>query len=147
VGTVPAVTFRRAALSAVLSCVLFAAACGSGDSDEDNAASAVRSYFAALADGDGGKACGHLTGNGQRLLLELVFADLPVQAQDTCAENVEAMADSFGHEEKDALRDAKVTAMLSDRDTATATIEGSAASPTVQKGRDGTWRIEDGLFD
>jgi hypothetical protein len=30
--------------------------------------------------------------------------------------------------------------------TATATIDGSEVKPTVQKGEDGMWRIEDGLL-
>lgn len=124
-----------------LSLVLPLAACGSED---EEAASIVRSYLQAVAEGNGHAACDLLTGEQQRHVLDQFSNQLPELGAVSCAHAVEMTAENFGRDETTRLAAAEVTATVTG-DTATATIEGATETAQLTRTEAG-WLISGGLF-
>ncbi|HET6494689.1 MAG TPA: hypothetical protein VFH61_04885 [Thermoleophilia bacterium] len=132
---------RATAPVLVVAALLALAGCGS---DEDNVSDAVTTYYDALADGDGEKACDQLSGNGTRELVAFANEQLPELGTLDCASIVEQFSGLIGEDERNILRDAEVTDVEIDGDEATAQIEGATASPVLVKS-DGDWLIDSGF--
>ena len=122
--------------------VLSVAGCGD-DGSAGSPTDAVRAYNAAVADGDGDRACGHLDKPAQEELRKSTQG--PTSA--SCEKVIETLAAFYDQGTKDRLRDAKVQA---DRqgDRATATFEAPAAlgGPDREQSYelrsvDGDWKI------
>lgn len=101
-------TARTPQLIAVLvaaGALTFAGGCGGGGSDRDKATATVKDFLSAIADGDGGKACDQLTGPARRDFLD------GTQTTD-CGAAAKRVSDQLSDDEKQKLRDAKVTVDL-----------------------------------
>lgn len=128
-------------LLAVLAAAFTFAGCG--NSTADDAAQPVKTYFDALADGDGERACDQLAGEAQRELVVSAVEQVPELNITTCAETVEAVSGMIGPDEESRLRDAEMRVEV-DGDTATVTPEGGTDSAEVAQ-IDGRWLIVGGL--
>lgn len=131
-------------LVSLAACVLAGSGCGSESSDEEKAAAAVQTYLSAVAEGDGDSACEQLSGNGQRELIGFVNRQLPQVGTIECAKVVSTLNGAMGPDEEALLRDAEVTTVEIDGDSATATVEGANVRPTLIKSGD-DWLIETGF--
>lgn len=116
---------------------------GCGNSPADEAAQPVETYFDALADGDGERACDQLAGEAQRELVVSAAEELPELGVTTCAETVEAVSGIIGPDEESRLRNAEMRVEVNG-DTATVTPESGTDSADVAK-VDGRWLIVGGL--
>lgn len=116
-------------------------ACGGDESDA--AAEPVRVYFAALADGDGERACEQITGEAQREMLGYLGDLLPEFGVRTCAEGIEVLAGNMGADERAILEDATFEIEI-DGDRATVEPEGGTQAASVEK-IEGRWLITGGL--
>lgn len=85
--------------------VTFAGGCGGSGSDRDKASAAVKGFLSAIADGDGAQACDQLTGSARRDFLA------GTQTSD-CDAAAKRVSDQLSDDEKQKLRDAKVTVDL-----------------------------------
>jgi hypothetical protein len=113
--------------------VLAAGAALAGCGDEDEIKKVGKTYFTALADGDGRKACDQLTPKARSEVARAFGA--PSYGLD-CREFVEQKLYLFvGREGKDALRGTKLTPVEVDGDEAT------AGNVHFRKD-DGKWRVE-----
>jgi hypothetical protein len=101
--------------------VLSVAGCGD-DGSAGSPADAVRSYNAAVADGDGERACERLDDTAQKELRESAQGAI----RGSCAKVVEALAAFYDETTKERLRDAKVKAEPQGA-RATATFRAPAA--------------------
>ena len=122
--------------------VLSVSACGD-DTGSGSPADAVRSYNAAIADGDGGRACDHLVESAQKELQDSAQGAI----RGSCAKVVEALAAFYDEATKERLRDAKVQAEP-EGDRATATFKAPAALGGPDRAQsyemrrvDGDWKI------
>ncbi len=122
--------------------VLAVSGCGD-DATSGSPADAVRDYNAAVADGDGERACGRLEKTAQEELQQSSQGSL----RGSCAQVVETLAGFYDDATKDALRETKVEAQTNG-DRAPATF----ISPSALGGRqreqsyelrrvDGDWKI------
>jgi hypothetical protein len=122
--------------------VLSVSACGD-DGTSGSPADAVRSYNAAVADGDGERACERLDGTAQDELRESAQGSI----RGSCEKVVEALAAFYDEATKERLRDAKVKAEpQGDRATATfsapAALGGPAREQAYELRRvDDSWKI------
>ena len=117
-----------------LAVLVLAAGCGSdGGGDIDQARDAVSDYFAAIAQGDGARACDRMTEQAQQQ-----FADEGGTA--SCEEAVERLSEQLADEDLAPLRDPQVDVTLN-RDKASASVEDGPSDITVVK-VDGEWRID-----
>ena len=126
----------------VVAIVLFMAGCGD-DTGSGSPAEAVRSYNAAVADGDGGRACDHLEKTARKELQDSAQGAI----RGSCAKVVEALAAFYDEATKERLRDAKVQAEP-EGDRATATFKAPAALGGPDRAQsyemrrvDGGWKI------
>jgi len=114
-----------------------------GGNEEDRAAEPVKSYLAALADGDGERACDQLTGNAQRELIAGLAEGLPEAGVMTCEEAVEKMSGIVGPDEADLLSDAEVEVTLDGDRGKARPVEGTDTIDIVKS--DGRWLIDGGF--
>ena len=114
--------------------VLTVAGCGNGGS-ASSPADAVRSYNAAVADGDGERACARLDSAAQDELRESTQGAI----RGSCRQVIETLAAFYDDATKQRLRETKVDTHTDD-DSATATF----ASPVALGGPDGraTYELE-----
>lgn len=132
---------RHRLLTLLAAASLFAAGCGGGGGGGGDDAEAVErvvsGYLAALAAGDGARACGLLTENAQLGVFEFerVHAnpDHPGEACAAVASEYDAGAD------RDALRSASVGEVVVDGSDAGAVVEGV---PVKLRLVEGEWRID-----
>ena len=119
----------RRALASALAAVALLAGCG----EEDEIKDVGRTYFTALADGDGRKACDQLTPKARSEFARSLGA--PGYGLD-CRQFVEQKLYLFvGRDGKDAYRSVKLTPVKIDGDKAT------AGNVHFRK-EDGEWRVE-----
>lgn len=119
---------------------------GCGQSDQEQAEGAVTGYLGGLADGDGAKACSHLTGNAKRELSEFLakqlggYGDFSV----SCEAQIEELSGAIGEDERPLLRDAEVEVSV-DGNSATAYLAGGdgRAITLVMSGDE--WLIDKGF--
>jgi hypothetical protein len=111
---------------------LFATGCG-GQSDADRIQQTVKTYLSALADGDGAKACDQLTGDQTRAVVDHAITSLPELQASGCADALTKLSGSLGADEKQTLRDAKVTQVQVSGDSATAEVVGGSKTAELQK--------------
>jgi hypothetical protein len=125
-----------------LALVLSVSACGD-DGAAGSPADAVRSYNAAVADGDGERACGHL----EETAREELQSSSQGAIRGSCAKVVEALAAFYDEATKERLRDAKVQAdPQGDRATATFRAPAALGGPDREQSYelrrvDGDWKI------
>jgi hypothetical protein len=121
---------------AVSIAALFLAACGGGDGDDGGKReieATIKGYLAAVADGDGRRACGYLTENAQLGIFEFrrvhVGPDHPGQA---CAAIVER------NRRPPQTRGVEISGIEIDGDEAEASVSGT---PVELRKTDGAWKI------
>jgi hypothetical protein len=119
--------------------VLTVAACGN-DGAAGSPGDAVRSYNAAVADGDGGRACERLDKAAQDELRQSTQGAM----RGSCKQVIEALAGFYDDATKERLRETKVETRT-DGDSATATF-ASPVGPDRQatyglERNDGDWKI------
>jgi hypothetical protein len=86
------------------SCGVAAIGCGgSGDDPE----AVVKDFLSAIAEGDGDKACDQLTGDARREFLAGV-------GKENCDDAAELVSGALSDDEKDKLKDAKLSSKSSD---------------------------------
>ena len=132
-----------ACVAVVLVSVFFISACGSS-SDKDEIAQTVQMYLAALANGDGAKACDQLTGQQARAVFEGMVLQLPELRATSCADALSKLSGSLGADEKAALGGAETTNVRVDGDSATAELVGGTKTVDLVNA-DGRWLISGGL--
>jgi hypothetical protein len=120
--------------------LLTVAGCG-GDGSGGSPGDAVRSYNAAVADGDGGRACARLDTAAQDELRNSTQGAI----RGSCRQVIETLAAFYDDATKQRLRQTKVESRSHD-DTATATFASPVALPagraTYELRRvDGEWKI------
>ena len=116
---------------------------GCGTNDQDRVSSTVKTYLAALADGDGGRACDQLTGQAQRDLVAGLLEKVPELAALSCPEAVQKIGALIGPDEKAMLTDAKIRVTL-DGDRAKAIPAGGTDTVDLVKTGSG-WLISGGF--
>jgi hypothetical protein len=123
------------------------AGCGGDDKDSDSGSdrgydpagevrSVLNDYFAALADGDGEKACGFLSEDGRKKIEDA--------GQGECAALVETGVEQTG---KDPYKDVKLSSIEVTDDTATTHYSIEVEGQTVEADQslvkeDGEWKLE-----
>ena len=123
--------------------VLSVSGCGD-DGSAGSPADAVRAYNAAVADGDGGRACDQLDETAQDELRDSAQGSI----RGSCATVVEALAAFYDETTKERLRDAKVKAEAQgDRATATVSAPAALGGPAREQSYelrrvDGDWKID-----
>ena len=113
----------------VLAVVALLAGCGGGDSEEAAASETVSEFLTALAEGDGGRACAHLT-ESARGVVETAAGVLPDVPVVTCSAVLERIGELIPAESKEQLRDLPEGIGPED-----ARIEGETAVVTVPGAR------------
>jgi hypothetical protein len=128
--------FRRIAAPAAVLVAL--AGCGGAKSDRSQVTSVVRSYFAALATGNGKELCSLLTGTAKQQLVRSGAA-LSVLTHSSnslsCADDVKSVSEILGSDQVAELRKVKLTVASLTR--ATARVRAK-----VQKGHTATVPLE-----
>jgi hypothetical protein len=111
--------------------------CGSDDapragSDRDQLEAAATGYMQALADGEGDKACGHLTERAQQDLATIMDAS-------SCPDAIEKMHAVLDDAQRDKLRDLRVARSRIDGARAKVTFAGA---DTITLARaEGDWKV------
>jgi SnoaL-like domain len=131
------VSTRAASLAMVAACALAGAGCG--ESDEEQVEDTVKAYMSAVADGDGEEACEQLTERGRR---EIAEGLTEVTGGEGCAGAFESLHARAGERALRRLRNAEVTSVTVDGDTATLRIEDAPHPPKLRK-IDGEWKIDE----
>jgi hypothetical protein len=113
---------------------------GGGGDDESQIRNVITSYAAAVADRDGDKACGYLTDTA-RQQIEAVADSLDA---DGCAGVMEKLTEQASSDDRDQLKDIKVTSVKIDGDRATVQVEaaGEKGDPSTVVKQDGDWKID-----
>jgi hypothetical protein len=138
---------RGARLRLVLVVAAACSLCGCGGSgDGDAAKNVVKTYFSALADADGARACSQLDSAEQRLILDQVQTRAPKVGAKTCADALTALGEQLPEAAKDKLRTAELSDVSIDGDAATVTIKGATSDAKLTKSG-GRWLISGGLFE
>jgi hypothetical protein len=128
-------------------CVLAAGLVGGcGGANGSNPDQVVKTYFKALANGDGTTACKQLTGDAKRQAIDYVSQQLPELNTTDCEAALSKVANSFGEDEKAMLRAAKIASSTKTGNSATVTITGASSDAKLTKGAAG-WLIAGGLFE
>jgi hypothetical protein len=134
-------------VTVVVGAAVAVAGCGGGGgSDEDGAKSAVKTYFSALADADGARACSQLSPAEQRLVLDQVQTRAPKVGAKTCADAVTAIGEQLPEAGQEKLRNAEFSDVSIDGASATVTIKGATSDAKLTKSGD-RWLISGGLFE
>ena len=135
---------RRLSVALLSIAALAAAGCGGDDSggggdDESQVREVVTSYTAAIADGDGDKACGYLSENARA---EVDKAAQTLKA-DGCAGVLEKAAEGATDAEVEKVKNIEVTSVkiTGDRATAQTKVEGESGTPAILIKEDGDWKI------
>ena len=145
-------TRRFAALTAAALLTTGSAACGKGD-DQASVRDAFRTFFGAIAAGDGEKACAVLTPRGRTVVSTGAGSDI-----DTCPELIEHMADGFSDEDKAAIRrlDIRSAAVSGNRaivrngdvvypEDVPAGMTAQEAKIVFVRSSSGAWQIDEGI--
>jgi ketosteroid isomerase-like protein len=131
----PLARFPRAVVVVVVAVALFAiCGCGIGDggSDEDDARDVVKSYAAAIADGDEAEVCDTLSEDSRKQF---------ETADTTCQEAFKNFGGALSDEQKDKLKDIDPDVKV-DGDTATAQVDEQPLEGEVRlKKEDGDWKV------
>jgi hypothetical protein len=128
-------------LPVIVASIVLLAGCGGGDSDDP--AEPVRVYFDALADGNGERACGQVTGAAQREMVGYAAEMLPEFRITSCASAIRRLAGVLGPDERALLKEASFT-VKRNGDQATVTPKGAARPAQVER-ISGRWLIAGGL--
>jgi peptidyl-prolyl cis-trans isomerase B (cyclophilin B) len=136
--TVPKVQAVHArTLAALLALAAIAAGCGS--SDEDKVKSVLKDYNAALVDGDGKKACGLFTSDGQKKLAASLKALAPTAASSDCAQLVRDVSATITDDNGKRIKAIAIKNVKVKGNTASAT-----SGVETQLAKDGgDWKITD----
>ena len=134
-------SMRRAlALLAVGSAV---AACGGDDgpSDEEQVRTAAREYLVSFGEGgDPGDACGRMTTEARRAVVETVTAAFPNAAELPCEEAVRALSADLPPERRRALKEARIVEVKIAGDSAD--VRADRLPGTTKLTRvDGEWQV------
>jgi hypothetical protein len=130
-------------LLSVVALVLIVSGCGA-DGSASSPGDAVRSYNAAVADGDGKRACERLDSDAQEELRQSTQGAI----RGSCRQVIETLAAFYDDATKERLRKTKKVETQTDGDSATATfaspvaLGGPAGQSTYELARvDGDWKI------
>jgi len=118
------------------------AACGGSSSGASNPQASVRTYLHAIANGDGGAACGVLASELQKRALSVARSQ-GIKAHD-CASLFSEVQAHMDTAKRNAFLHAKITHVSQTGNNATVTIAGSLDQPTLTK-RGGSWVITGGI--
>src|SRR4051794_35968961 len=119
--------------------------CGGSDESARRPGDVVKDYLAALADGDGTKACQQLTGEATRDAIDAVKKEIPEFKATDCETALTKLAKNLGEDERAALRDAKVAETTEKGDSATVKVKDAVTDTKLTKGSAG-WLISSGQF-
>ncbi len=117
--------------------------CGSSPSEQAKVEKVARSYSAALADGDGIRACALLTQRAAQRLTASLRRGHPELDVTDCASAVDAISENLAEAARTQLRDLKPTVTV-EGTRATATVEGGSRPLKLVK-QDGDWLISSGI--
>jgi hypothetical protein len=138
---------RNAIVSPVVAAAAVVGGCGGGGGGgEDDVKNVVKTYFSALAEADGPRACSQLNDAEQHLVLEQVQTRAPKVGAKTCADAVTAIGEQLPDSGKQALRNAQFEEVSINGDSATVKIKGATSDATLTKSGD-RWLISGGLFE
>lgn len=144
-ASVPAILARVRSAIVAAAVVMSLPGCGDERDDEaDTPARTVQAYLAALAEGDGDRACDELTADGRAELAALVPLHLRVAPMKDCVATAEQLSDAMYPALADELIDAQVDEVRVDGARATASARGGPARMRLVR-RDGDWRIDESL--
>jgi hypothetical protein len=126
---------RPLAATALGVVALIASACGEDEkSDPDQVKEVVSDFYAALADGDGAKACDLVTGSAEaRLSLR----------RSSCEEAVNQAGERLDDDLKEELRKIEVKDIKVEGDEATCTATANRVARLELKKQGGDWKITD----
>ena len=112
-------------------------------SDEDKVRHLVQEYNAAVADGDGAKACGFLTKRGREIVLALSLEQLLSDRTTGCQSTIKALGHLKEGSEIKELESAKIVDVRVRGDTAQAELRSDEGPATAElTKRDGEWRLD-----
>jgi hypothetical protein len=132
----------RAAIAGVVlvaSAALALRACG-GTSDDDSVRHVVTGYLAAVADGDGKRACALMTSGEAQRVASTFLAHAEGTGAAACPQAMKALAKAAPRSARDGLRHVRITAVKISGDHATVTIAGATRAAQLQRSGD-TWLI------
>jgi cyclophilin family peptidyl-prolyl cis-trans isomerase len=124
-------------LAALLAVAAVIAGCGS--SDEDKIKSVLKDYNAALVDGDGKKACGLFTTEGQKKLAASLKELAPNAKSGECAQLVRDISTTISADNGKRIKAIKISKVKVDGDKASA-LSGVETQLAKQSG---DWKITD----
>jgi hypothetical protein len=128
---------RCLVVAALGALALAAPACGGDDDDKSDAEKVketVTDFYAALADGDGAKACGLVTGSAKERVSP---------GQRSCEDSVSQAADRTDDDLKEALRSIEVRDIRVEGDEATCTATANRIARVELKKQGDDWKITD----
>jgi fructose/tagatose bisphosphate aldolase len=115
--------------------------CGQDQGESDAVRSAARSYFAALASGNGGQACRMLTDEVRKQFVAGVAA---ITSASNCEQALRTvLKGSSGHLVRRVARAARIGQAKVDGDTATVKLSSNAQEVDVRmRKQHGAWRVD-----
>lgn len=132
-------------LAALLIAAALLAGCGTSEgSDSSQVEGTVLGYLTDLAEGDGQGACGRLSGEEARKLLEEVLRSVPELRATSCVDAIDKLSGGLGGEERKILEEARIDKVTIDGDSASATVVGGTNTARLTK-VDGVWVISGGI--
>ena len=129
---------RRVALAALAAAALAAAGCG-GDDDKDKVRETVQAYVDSFVKGDAARTCSLMTEETRR---EFVKGARPLAPTSDCATATIAVRAAAGRKAIDALRDAKISKVTIQGNSASARLKassGESVATLTKKG--GEWKV------
>jgi hypothetical protein len=122
--------------------VLALAGCGGGGDAADVKAT-VRSYLDAFVKGDDAKTCALMTAKTRE---DFVRGARPLARTDDCAKATSAVRAAAGSKAVDAMRDARISDVKVEGDTASAKLTASSGQSIATLKKDGgEWRVSSTL--
>jgi hypothetical protein len=119
------------------------AGCGGGTDETGPVRSAVRAYLDAFVKGDDAKTCSLMTASTRR---EFVKGARPLARTDDCAKATAAVRAAAGPKAVAAMRDARISDVRVDGQSATAKLTASSGQSIATLRREGgEWRVSSTL--
>jgi hypothetical protein len=145
---VPMLHARTLSIAVLSAAALAAGGCGGdsggggggGGDDESQIRDVITSYASAVADRDGDKACGYLTDTARKQI-EAIADSIDAEG---CAGVMEKLTEQASKDDRDQLKDLKVTSVKVEGDRATVQVEaaGEKGDPSTVVKQDGDWKID-----
>jgi hypothetical protein len=138
---VSAARARAAAAALGAALALAAGGCGQDQGESDAVRAAARSYFAALASGNGAQACRMLTDDVRKQFVAGVAA---ITSASNCEQALQTvLKGTSGHLVRRVARAARIGQAKVDGDTATVKLSSNAQEVDVRmRKQGGAWRVD-----